>query len=97
MRHWPYLLSAIVHEVAPTLSLRASFGHVLWIAVVVIGYAGAFACLAVMMRLGALIGVVYAIWAAVARTGPIVWRLRATVPGHVESDEPVSFEQLLIL
>ncbi len=71
MRHWPYFLSAIVHEVAPTLSLRASFGHVLWIAVVVIGYAGAFACLAVMMRLGALIGVVYAIWAAVARTGPM--------------------------
>jgi len=58
------LASAIVTEVAATLSLRASQDHVAWLVVVVIGYAIAFVLLALVLRAGVAVGVAYGIWGA---------------------------------
>jgi small multidrug resistance pump len=58
------LTAAIVTEVAATLSLRASQDHVAWLAVVVVGYAGAFVLLALVLRAGLAVGVAYGIWGA---------------------------------
>jgi small multidrug resistance pump len=64
VRKWALLISAIVTEVAATLSLRASQDHVAWLAVVVVGYAVAFVLLALVLREGIAIGVAYGIWGA---------------------------------
>lgn len=64
MRAWGLLIAAIVTEVAATLSLRASQDHSAWLIVVVIGYATAFALLALVLREGMAIGVTYGIWGA---------------------------------
>jgi small multidrug resistance pump len=58
------LVAAIVTEVAATLSLRASQDHSAWLIVVVTGYLGAFALLALVLREGMPIGVTYGIWGA---------------------------------
>jgi small multidrug resistance pump len=58
------LTAAIVTEVAATLSLRASQDHAAWLAVVVVGYAGAFVLLALVLRAGLAVGVAYGIWGA---------------------------------
>ncbi|MGH3580706.1 MAG: DMT family transporter [Mycobacterium sp.] len=64
MRKWALLISAIVTEVAATLSLRASQDHPAWLAVVVVGYAVAFVLLALVLREGIPVGVAYGIWGA---------------------------------
>lgn len=64
MRVLPLLAAAIVLEVTGTTALRAAVDHAAWIAVVVVGYAGAFACLAAVLRRGMPIGVAYGIWGA---------------------------------
>lgn len=64
---WLLLSGAIATEVAATLSLRASEGFTRrrWITPVVLGYATAFALLAVLLAGGAHVGVVYGIWVSV--------------------------------
>lgn len=58
------LATAIVAEVAATLSLRASQDHVAWLVVVVTGYAVAFVGLTLVLREGVAVGVAYGIWGA---------------------------------
>jgi small multidrug resistance pump len=64
MKKWLILAGAIVLEVAATLSLRGAIDNPWWAILAVAGYAGAFAALSLLLRLGAPIGVVYGIWAA---------------------------------
>ncbi|GAA1961586.1 DMT family transporter [Microbacterium aquimaris] len=64
MTKWLYLVGAIVLEVSATLALRQLVEHAAWIVLVVIGYAGAFLCLALLLRTGAPIGLTYGVWAA---------------------------------
>lgn len=64
MTKWWLLGGAIVCEVAASLSLQAAITHPLWYIVVVIGYVTAFSLLALLLRRGAAIGVVYGIWGA---------------------------------
>ncbi|MDF2507750.1 MAG: QacE family quaternary ammonium compound efflux transporter [Microbacterium sp.] len=64
MRKWIVLGGAIALEVTATLALRAAIDNAWWAILTVVGYAGAFAALAMLMRMGASIGVVYGIWAA---------------------------------
>lgn len=61
---WMILAGAIVLEVAATLSLRAAIDNPWWALLTVAGYAGAFVCLASLLRMGASIGAVYGIWAS---------------------------------
>jgi small multidrug resistance pump len=65
MRTWLLLAGAIVCEVAGTMSLRAAVDHPAWVAAVAVGYAGAFALLAAVLRRGMPIGVAYGVWGAV--------------------------------
>ena len=58
------MATAIVSEVAATLSLRASQDHAAWLVVVVVGYAVAFVLLALVLRAGLAVGVAYGIWGA---------------------------------
>ena len=64
MNKWFLLSLAIATEVAATLALKAALGAPWWYAVVVLGYAGAFTCLALAMRAGLGLGVAYGIWGA---------------------------------
>lgn len=64
MHTWALLSTAIVTEVAATLSLRASQDHAGWLVVVVVGYAIAFVLLALVLRTGVAVGVAYGIWGA---------------------------------
>ena len=64
MKKWLVLAAAIGSEVAATLSLKAALDHPAWYALVVAGYLAAFVFLAVCLRLGMKIGVVYGIWGA---------------------------------
>jgi small multidrug resistance pump len=64
VRKWVLLATAIVAEVAATLSLRASQDHPVWLVVVVVGYALAFAGLTLVLREGVPVGVAYGIWGA---------------------------------
>jgi small multidrug resistance pump len=61
-----YLISAILIEVAATMSLRASDGlrKRRWIAPIIIGYASAFYLLSLALAGGLAVGVAYGIWAA---------------------------------
>lgn len=62
---WIYLASAILVEVAATLSLRmAAQGERLWFIAVGIGYAAAFVFLTLALSGGIALGVAYGIWAA---------------------------------
>jgi small multidrug resistance pump len=61
---WWQLGVAIVCEVTATLALRGALDRPLLYVVVVGGYLAAFWCLAVLLRSGAGLGVVYGIWAA---------------------------------
>ena len=58
------LATAIVAEVAATLSLRASQDHAVWLVLVVVGYAMGFAGLTLVLREGVAVGVAYGIWGA---------------------------------
>ncbi len=63
MNAWLALVLAILMEVTATLSLKAAgAGNLLAGAVVVVGYLGSFALLAVVLR-SIEIGTTYAIWA----------------------------------
>ena len=63
---WVYLISAILTEVAATLSLRAAAtGRRVWYALVLVGYAASFLLLARALGEGLGIGVAYGIWTAV--------------------------------
>ncbi|PYE19205.1 small multidrug resistance pump [Williamsia limnetica] len=64
IKPWLLLCGAIVMEVTATLALRAAVDHPAWIVLVVLGYSGAFVCLALVLREGMPIGVAYGIWAA---------------------------------
>lgn len=64
MTKWWLLGGAIVCEVAASLSLQAAITHPLWYIVVAIGYITAFSLLALLLKRGAAIGVVYGIWGA---------------------------------
>lgn len=64
MTRWLLLCGAIVMEVTATLALRATVDHPAWVALVILGYSGAFVCLALVLREGMPIGVAYGIWAA---------------------------------
>jgi small multidrug resistance pump len=64
MRTWGVLLLAIACEVTATLALRAATDHAGWFVVVAVGYVAAFGALALLLRGGAAIGVIYGIWAA---------------------------------
>jgi small multidrug resistance pump len=61
---WFALAGAIVVEVGATLSLKAAIAQPVWYIAVVLGYASAFALLAVCLRAGMPVGVAYAIWGA---------------------------------
>lgn len=64
MTKWLYLIGAIVLEVGGTLSLRLSVDSAIWFLGVGVGYVGAFACLTLLLRAGAPIGLTYGVWAA---------------------------------
>lgn len=64
MKKWLILAGAILLEVTATLALRAAIDNPWWSVLTVLGYAGAFVALSLLLRLGAPIGVVYGIWAA---------------------------------
>jgi small multidrug resistance pump len=64
MKRWLLLAAAILLEVTATLSLRAAVDHPAWYALVATGYAGSFAALTWVLRLGVGVGVAYGIWAA---------------------------------
>lgn len=64
MRKWVLLVTAIVAEVAATLSLRASQDHSVWLVLVVLGYAVGFVGLTLVLRAGLAVGVAYGIWGA---------------------------------
>ena len=64
MTKWLYLIGAIVLEVGGPLSLRLSVDSAIWFVGVGIGYVGAFACLTLLLRAGAPIGLTYGVWAA---------------------------------
>lgn len=79
MLAWLYLSAAIVLEVTATLSLRASEGLTRWgwLIPIAIGYLGAFALLAQVLKLGIPVGVAYGVWAAsgVALTALLAWAI----------------------
>lgn len=64
MTKWLFLAAAILLEVTASLSLKAALQTPALYAMVVIGYAGAFACLFQSLRRGMALGVGYGIWAA---------------------------------
>lgn len=64
MNKWLFLVIAIFSEVSASLALKAALEAPAWYAVVVCGYAGAFALLAVCLRLGMSISVAYGVWGA---------------------------------
>ena len=63
-RKWSALGAAILLEVSGTLALRAAIDQPWWWVLVGTGYVGSFVAMALVLRTGAPIGVVYGIWAA---------------------------------
>lgn len=87
MKSWLFLGMAIVAEVIATSSLKASVGFTrLWPSVVVIvGYAIAFYCLALTLKV-IPVGIAYAIWAGlgmvlITLVGWYVFDQKLDVPG----------------
>lgn len=80
---WLLLLAAIVSEVTASLCLKAALDASWLYLLVGIGYAGAFALLAAVLRLGMPLGIAYGIWGAcgVALTA---------VMSHVVFAEPIT-------
>ena len=64
MTRWLYLIGSISLEVTATMALKGALEHPWLYAVVAASYIGAFAMLAVVLRLGMSIGVAYGIWGA---------------------------------
>lgn len=75
MKGWFSLGGAIAAEVVGTLTLRATVDNPLWVPLVVVSYVAAFSLLALALRSGMSIGVVYGIWGA---TGVALVALLAT-------------------
>ncbi|HLS49441.1 MAG TPA: multidrug efflux SMR transporter [Actinomycetaceae bacterium] len=63
-RRWLLLAGAVGCEVAGSLSLRAGVDQPGWYAAVAVGYLGAFALLAAVLREGMALSVAYGIWGA---------------------------------
>lgn len=63
-RRWGFLATAIALEVAGSLSLKGALTSPALYLVVVLGYAGAFLCLAQTLRARMPLGVAYGIWGA---------------------------------
>lgn len=63
-RAWAFLAGAIVLEVAASLCLKAALDRPALLAVVGIGFVGAFACLSQVLRAGMGLGVAYGLWGA---------------------------------
>ncbi len=63
---WLLLAGAIASEVTGTISLRFSegFSRLVPSILVVVGYAGAFVLLSMVLQRGMALGVAYAVWAA---------------------------------
>ncbi|MHA7208365.1 DMT family transporter [Arthrobacter sp. MDT1-65] len=61
---WLLLAAAILAEVTGSLTLKGALEYPALYAVVAVGYLGAFALLAVVLRTGMALGVAYGIWAA---------------------------------
>lgn len=61
---WPFLVAAILLEVAATLSLKGALERPALLVVVVLGYLGAFGALTLVLRTGMGLGVAYGIWGA---------------------------------
>ncbi|MDQ1075181.1 MULTISPECIES: multidrug efflux SMR transporter [Microbacterium] len=85
---WPPLLAAVALEVTATLSLRAAEGltHPAWLILVVAGYAGSLALLAVVLDRRMPVGVAYGIWSAIgvaatAVLGAVVFGEQLSVVG----------------
>jgi len=87
---WIYLSAAILLEVSGTLALRMATEHPVWFVLVAIGEVGSFFFLALILRIGAPIGVVYGIWAAIGTAltavlaavlfgDPLTWLMSAGV------------------
>ncbi len=68
MTTWALLAAAIASEVSGSLALKAALEDPAWYAVVVTGYAAAFAFLAAVLRRGLPLGVAYGVWAAMGVT-----------------------------
>ena len=64
VRTWAWLGAAIGSEVAASLALKAAQDAPGWYAVVVAGYVGAFALLALVLGAGMALGVAYGVWGA---------------------------------
>lgn len=64
MNKWLVLAAAISSEVTATLALKAALDHPAWYALVATGYLVSFMLIAVCLRMGMGIGVVYGIWGA---------------------------------
>ena len=61
---WPFLVAAVLFEVAATLSLKGALERPAFLVVVVLGYVGAFGALTLVLRAGMGLGVAYGIWGA---------------------------------
>jgi small multidrug resistance pump len=84
------LLVTIGFEVLGTTSLKLSQGFTRLIPsiLVVVGYGASFYLLAVLLKQGAPIGIVYAIWsglgtAAVALIGYLIWQEKLSIPALI--------------
>ncbi len=75
MKAWFSLGGAIAAEIIGTLTLRATVDNLLWLPLVAVAYVAAFILLALALRAGMSIGVVYGIWGA---TGVALVALLAT-------------------
>ncbi|MFD6143016.1 DMT family transporter [Promicromonospora sp. NPDC060271] len=64
MKPWLLLAGAIGSEVTGSLSLKAATDQPAWYALVVVGFLTAFTLLALVLREGMALGVVYGIWGA---------------------------------
>lgn len=78
---WVWLITAVVLEVAGTLSLRASDGlrRRRWLVPIFVSYALSFTCLGMSLAAGMHVGVAYGIWTAagialIAMLARVIWR-----------------------
>lgn len=64
MKKWLLLLGAILSEVTGSLSLRGALDEPVLYVLVAVGFTGAFALLAAVLRQGMPLGIAYGVWAA---------------------------------
>ena len=61
---WLFLVGAVLSETTGSLSLKAALDAPAFYALVAVGFVGAFAFLALVLRAGMALGVAYGIWGA---------------------------------